>query len=237
LIISNAVPKAGGHFLFAYLGECGLDREHGELYADIRVYGSRVMRRPLGGSQKAIWGTRQLRTPENILKDMSTTKVVNAHVHDGVDLEGHKVVFVYRHPRNILVSACRFSLVQFTWDDKTKEPSIQDIRTNLAGHMRSTVARCMAFHGWMFEADVVARFEDLVNPNSGEARKVAERLGLEPKCPTKVLGNNTPWVTESYRGTWSGKHSRWEDVWDKAIDEEWRRLGGHKVEKMYGYQK
>lgn len=237
MIISNAVPKAGGHFLFQYLAVCGrLAVEPGELYADIVLTSNgRVLRRPLGGTDKAIWGDHKLRRPADILGDFSCGTVVNAHVHDEVDLGGHRVAFLYRHPRNILVSAARHSLVNFNWMPDTEEPAHSVVRTALDTHIASTIARCMAFAGWLKSADTVVSFEELIDPSTGEAERVASEMGLNPLDPHVVMGDKAPWLTNDYRGTWSGRHSKWQDYWDGMLARKWAAAGGAYVEAQYGY--
>jgi hypothetical protein len=60
-------------------------------------------------------------------------------------------------------------------------------------------------------------------------------LGIEPADPMKALGDRAPWVTQGYRGTWSGRHSDWRALWTDEIDAAWEAAGGPEVERLYGY--
>lgn len=231
MIISNAVPKAGGHLLFAYLRACGLEREPGELYADVDVSRSYpVTRRPLSQSMKDIWHGFVLRPPDEILADRASANVVNAHVHDGIDLSGHRVVFMYRHPRNILISDARFQAVQFNWTPPRDEPSADAVRKLLDKHnIARTIARCECFAGWLDKAEVSVGFEDFV---AGHV-DVAGALGIAG--PAEFTGAQAAWITPTYRGTYSGRHSDWRDFWDKRLESAWDSAGGPRVEELYGY--
>lgn len=236
MIISNAVPKAGGHLLYAYLGACGLRKEPGELYADVDIVGCSVVRRPLGGTRKKrVWPSKTVRSHRAMINDLRRDAVVNAHVHDRIRLRGHVVVFIYRHPRNILVSSVRFSLARFNWNPPEKVLAPERIRAGLdETAMRQAIGRCQSFVGWIERADHSVRFEDFVAiPDA--ARKAAAAIGLTPADPAEVLGDRAPWLTATHRGTWSGRHSNWAEFWDDEIDAEWRRLGGEDVEALYGY--
>lgn len=240
MIISNAIPKAGGHLLYAYLGSCGLEKEPGELYADVDVKIRRghteVARRPVGGSTKKIWNGLAIRSPEAMLADIGRTAVVNGHVHDGVDLTGHAVAFMYRNPRNILYSAARFSAAKFNWNPPVTEPDRNDIVALIRPHfIRQAVERARCSFGWMQKADVVVSFEDFLSNPVAMAEKISCALDIETGDPQSVIGDSTPWVTPRYRGTWSGQPSDWRKIWTPEIDAEWRNAGGHEVESMYGY--
>lgn len=237
MIVSNAIPKAGGHLLFAYLGACGLRKEPGELYADVDI--SRVgamTRRPLGGSTKDIWHGLEVRPPEELVSDPSTDSVVNAHVHDCIDLPGHKVAFIYRHPRDILISDVRFNLVRFDWQNGS-EPGVNAVQRMLLSRytMARAIERCNAFQGWLRKADIAVRFEDFVADPAVTARAISSALGITEVDPLSVMGDRTPWITREYRGTWSGRHSTWSDYWDRSIDKRWRKMCGPDVESLYGY--
>lgn len=195
------------------------------------------VRRALSQSHKAIWDEGELRAPQTILSDRSR-RVVNAHVHDRIGLAGHKVAFLYRNPKDTHLSAVRFSLVDFDWNPGAQEPDESAVMKLIRSEniMATSIARCLAFRGWLEKADISIRFEDLTDPKTKTAEKVARAVGVKPKPITDVLGDKAPWVTDEYRGTWSGKHSDHRDVWNDALEAQWKRLGGHIVDKAYGYR-
>jgi hypothetical protein len=238
VIISNAIPKAGGHLLYAYLGACGLKKEPGELYADVDVDGDgRACRREVTGSQKDIWDGIAVRDPETMLADMERKAVINAHVHDKIDLSGHAVAFMYRNPRNLLYSYARFSAADFNWNPPVREPSDKAVRSRMQpSYMRQIVGQCRCFYGWLSKSDIAVKFEDFIADPDTTGKAIAAALGIGFADPSMVIGESTPWVTLRYRGTWSGQLSDWRQVWNDRLDAQWRAAGGYEVEAGYGYK-
>jgi hypothetical protein len=239
MIVSNAIPKAGGHLLFAYLVACGLRRERGELYADIDVLDQGdgrflVSRRRLTGSGKKVWRGLKLRPVDVILADRSADRVVNAHVHDGIGLDGHRVAFIYRHPRDVLVSAARFSAAGFDWG--AGQPPAEAVTALFTPRfIAEQIERCRASLGWLTRADVAVRYEDFVDCPVRTANIVSVALDILAIDPAPVIGDGAPWVTRRWRGTWSGRRSDWREWWNAGVDGLWRDLGGVEVESELGY--
>lgn len=133
--------------------------------------------------------------------------------------EGGKVVTIFRHPKNCLVSMCRWrskplctgSLIQLIND------------YDGAGLMVKALGE---YEHWQQDGYWV-RYEDLVTSDAA-LRGVAEHLGipfLENAWP------NLPGLTL----TWTGKPSDWREHWNEHLDNLWRSEGLHDLQERLGY--
>lgn len=219
------MPKSGTTLLVLYLQACGLELEPGGLVADD---GDLMM------ADGKPW--RQVRLLADVLGHHAHDRVIGGHVRAGIDLRPHRVAMIIRHPRNVLVSWARWIAVERDWS-RSREPSRSAVlRTMLdPDHVAFLIARLRRFEGWCGRADVTVRFVDFFERPHDTALLLADRLGLAPADPVKVLGDAAPWVTPSYRGTWSGRNSDWREIWTDGLDALWSQCGGPEVEAMYGY--
>jgi hypothetical protein len=123
---------------------------------------------------------------------------------DGVN----KHIYIIRHPRNVLVSYCR-------WQNRPVAAGM------LIGFMRSFEGKSFAdywqtFSGWMTDpATFVVRYEALL-ANSAVIAKIAAYLGVP--CLVDAFAN-IPGLTP----TWTGAPSDWSTVWNRDIDAEWQK--------------
>lgn len=211
MIIANGVPKSGTTLLVTYLRCCGCIMEPGGLIADRH------------GMQPAMevkepWGKG--RTFQEIMDHEAIDRVVGAHLHDEVSLPAHhKVAFIARHPRNVFISWARMvapddpgSLFTEPW-------------------MQMNIVRMRDFVGWFNRADAVIRYEQFAD----SVAELTAKLGLPYSPANVVLHDNAPWITPTYRGTWSGRVSDWQEHWNPYIAALWRNAGGREIESAYGY--
>jgi hypothetical protein len=69
------------------------------------------------------WG--KVRSLDEILADHSHDRVISGHIRSGIDLTGHTVIFIYRYPRDVLISYARWRAANWnsTHVDKQREPA------------------------------------------------------------------------------------------------------------------
>lgn len=228
MIIVNGQPKSGTTLLQTYLRYCGAKLEPGGLICYSNS--SRLIMR--GGKP---WG--DVRSLSEVMNDADPKKVIGAHVSFGSgDFSKHTVVFSFRNLRDVLVSSARWRAVGLDWTHVRREPSSNEVAKYLsASYMSGIVAEARAFHGWMDAADAAICFEDFVDDPPAIGRLLADACGLKYHDPEGMLGDKTPWVTPDYRGTWSGRHSNWEEYWNSEVDSAWTSVGGPAAERLYGY--
>lgn len=226
MIIANGAPKTGTTLLVSYLVGCGLVLEPGGLIAT----GAGAPLRMRGGKP---WGT--VRSLSAVMSDRSKGRVLGAHVRAGVALPGHVVIHIDRHPRNVFVSWARWVATGMDWTG-AREPGpgvVQGLMTRDAAV--DVIRRARAFAGWRGHAAVSVRFEALSAGDPATCTAIAEAAGVKPADPSTVIDGAAPWVTPSYRGTWSGRLSDWREVWSDTLDTIWEQEGGVAVEQAAGY--
>lgn len=227
MIIVNGAPKSGTTMLVTYLQTCGLILEPGGLMA---YPGDKplVMR---GGKP---WG--DVRSLDEVLDHFDKDRVVGAHVGDHVEFPGHLVVFTYRNPRDMVVSQARWRAVGLDWTNVKEQPSESEVRAHITnGLIREVLTTMRSFEGWLLKADATVEFSEFVKKPHLTAARLGTALHMSMADPEDMLGDKAPWVTEEYRGTWSGQHSDWRQVWDQRLDEVWTAWGGLDVERAYGF--
>jgi hypothetical protein len=225
VIIVNGVPKSGTTMIVSYLTSCGLALEPGGLVADPGE--------PLTMTKSGPWP--KVRSRGAVLKHRANDRVIGAHVHAGIDLWSHPVVFVFRHPRNVLISWARWVAVGLDWTNAA-EPAPGDVLVQIdAAAIDRTLDRMRAFVGWRDRAVFSIRFVDYVENPKAVSADLCAALGIAPVDPMKAFGDRAPWVTQGYRGTWSGRHSDWRALWTEELDKAWSTAGGPDVERLYGY--
>lgn len=226
MIIVNGVPKSGTTMIVSYLQSCGLRLEPGGLVAEP---GDK-----LNMARGGPW--RRVRSLWEVMNHRANDRVIGAHVHADIDLWSHPVVFVYRHPRNVLVSWSRWVSVGLDWTRAEAEPPLAEVHARMDGEaIERVLGRMRAYVGWRERAAISFRFADYVENPKAVSATICAAVGIAPADPMKAFGDRAPWVTSNYRGTWSGRHSDWRAFWTDAIDAAWNAAGGPDVEALYGY--
>jgi hypothetical protein len=134
---------------------------------------------------------------------------------------GTQHLCIFRHPRNCLISMCRFKRMPLTTG-------------YLIGYVRkyddsnrpmATVAR--EFTPWLTRNSLAIRYENLT-ASDATLRAIATYLNvpyLEDAFP------HLPGLTR----TWSGNPSRWEDHWNAELDRVWHDSGMQEVQSAWNY--
>jgi len=150
------------------------------------------------------------------------------HTTDWHLAEKNKVVYIYRNPRNVLLSAVRYQNEQVR--DSTKDISPDKLRDMFYDFFNCSLPYVFrAYEGWMTSNALIIRFEDLISDKDC-MDKIADYCGVEkPSYETfkGLYGAKTP--------TWSGKLSDWQEVWCPEIDKIWKDEGMLEIEQSLGY--
>lgn len=129
-------------------------------------------------------------------------------------------VFIYRHPRNSLVSSVRMH----------KEEIVTE--GYLIGAMYNVYSRWMdGYLPYLSDPVVLAiRLEDLREDGGATLRQIANHIG-RPYLDNAY--ERLPGMTYSWHEP--DKWSHWQDHWTPAVDEAWSKERGPEIEKAFGY--
>lgn len=134
--------------------------------------------------------------------------------------EAHKGpggVFIYRHPRDCLVSRVRME----------REGVVT--QGFLIARMHDLYSEWMGFLPFLSDPEILAvRLEDLRGDGGETIRRIAEHIG---KPYLQDAYDNLPGMTYS----WNEVPSRWQDHWTPEVDAGWVKERGPEVEKAFGY--
>jgi len=141
--------------------------------------------------------------------------------------ETEKVAYVYRHPRNVLISAVRYwnAQVRGSTQDITEEKLIDKVFD--MGNA-SIYAIYYSHLEWLDSKACVFRFEDLI-ASKDVMDKIADYMNVERPSLGKFLAlqGDTP--------TWTGRLSNWEEHWTDKLNKIWKAEGMLEIERLYGY--
>lgn len=142
----------------------------------------------------------------------------------------HKVVCVFRHPRNVLVSAVRYQNHQIRGMDAavTEKKMIDQFFDFFNGSLSASYA---AYMKWFGTKAHILKFEELFEPHSDNQQTLdalADYLGKPRQWydPTQLLGGTY---------TWTGRLSQWQEHWTPELDKLWIEEGMIDIETKLGY--
>lgn len=136
--------------------------------------------------------------------------------------ERQKVAYVFRNPRNVLLSALRYRNHQRRgWEDTITEDKLIDcffdfFNASLPGVYRS-------YEKWLTSKAHVVRFESLLD------RTAIPSLAQFLDVPFKQI------ELEGGTYTWTGALSDWRQYWADGIDKVWFEEGMGEIELSLGY--
>lgn len=140
--------------------------------------------------------------------------------------EKHKVAYIYRNPRNVLISALRYRNHQsrYMTSDITEEKLIECFFDFFNAPINCFY---MGYARWMTSQAHIVRFEDLIK-DENELIRLADYGGVERKhgLHGELFGGTN---------TWTGELSDWRKFWTDGIDKVWKEEGMEDIEKGLGY--
>lgn len=140
--------------------------------------------------------------------------------------EDNKVAYVYRNPRNVLVSAVRYRNEQRRgWTLDVTQDKLVDVAFDFFN------APIWAVYGgyakWLTSSAYCFKYEDMVAGKAADG--LADYLGVARRGDIAAL------LADGGTATWTGAPSRWEDVWGEEIDRVWHEEGMVEIECGLGY--
>lgn len=195
MIVINGLPKSGTHAVMAWVSRFGLRKLRGLLTvnADWRLHVK-------DGDGLTIDRLRQL--PDSIF--------IHAHVpaQYAGDLQGFAVITVFRDPRNVLVSYCRYR--------KQVDGLDVTIPQALADFWGWPFVECYrAYLGWRGKS-VVLHYENIPPSQTGDGASL-------------YAGEPLDWNTRT------GAPSQWSQHWDAEAERRWIEHGGPELLNLAGY--
>lgn len=216
MILCNGCSKSGTHFLTSLMLSMGKTQLGGTLI--------KRPKKPLNVTSKK---------PLSSIFEADDTQFIHSHlIHRAPlaeKLQGHKHLFIIRHPRNIAISWMRHRNKQDAAIVESAETLEMIIRGGFFGH---PVPDFIGYHlPWREEPGVCCiRFEDLVARDEDSLTRIAQTVGAtpDPEHYTRAFGDSS---------TWTGKVSDWSDspFWTEAVEKAWGEAGGPEIEKTAGY--
>lgn len=239
-VIVTTVPKSGTHLVQQIVTALPGARDYGTFLATVPSWA----RRP-----------RSAATEARRIGSLAPGELARAHLHhrpevvDAVRERGAFVVFVHRDPRDVIVSEAHYLTDSAPWHTLHREfarrpPSERvDIGIDgLEGHhgIYPDVGRRFAlFEGWLDDADVVLRFEDLVSDrrydvvrNLVTTYRRASQIDFDADAVVSgALDAIDPHSSHTFR---EGRTGAWRDVFTPEQAERVVKVAGPMLDR-FGY--
>lgn len=162
---------------------------------------------------------------EKVCKLLGVNPSPHTHTANYHLAETNKVAYVYRNPRNVLISAQRYQnhQVRGMKDDLTEEKLI----TMAFDFFNAPIwAVYNGYSKWLTSPACCFKYEDMIE---GKADGLADYLGVKRRDDIKER------LAEGGTPTWTGKPSKWEDYWTTGLEKVWIEEGMVEIEKGLGY--
>lgn len=188
----NGCPKSGTHAVMALFDTMGLKRFPGTILPLFDYCYVESMPHMSMAAMRSI--------PDN--------SYILAHVPAAFQLDGFRVITVFRDPRNVLVSYCRYR--------KRVEGLDASIPQALADFWGQPFVEVYAgYLGWRGKA-VAIRYEDIPGSVAGDGSGIYQK-------------HERDWNTRT------GSPSRWQDIWTQEDEAAWVKHGGPELLAKAGY--
>jgi len=239
-VIVTTVPKSGTHLVQQIVTALPGTRDYGTFLATVPSWA----RRPRTAADEA----RRIRS-------LAPGELARAHLHhrpavvDSVRERGAFVVFVHRDPRDVIVSEAHYLADSAPWHTlhgefahRTPSERVDIGIDGLAGHngiYPDVAGRFRLFEGWLDDADVVLRFEDLVGDRRDDVVRDlvctyvrASRLDVDVDAVvSEALDAIDPDRSHTFR---EGRTGAWREVFTPEQAERVEKVAGAVLDR-FGY--
>jgi hypothetical protein len=140
--------------------------------------------------------------------------------------EDRKVLFIYRNPRDLLISTVRYRSEQQRYPFDISQEKLVEVFFDLAN--ASLPAVLTSFERW-FETEALSlKLETLVQSPQG-INEICDYMGIPHRLDAfyELPGGTA---------TWNDKQSNWKDHWGCEIEKVWKEEGMYDVETKWGYE-
>ena len=141
--------------------------------------------------------------------------------------EDNRVAYVYRNPRNVLISALRYRNHQRrNWEDTITEEKLIEVFFDFFNAGLPAVYQ--SYLPWLSTTACSFKFEDMIADKKVMC-KIADYMDVpHPSCDTFAkLWGDTP--------TFTGELSDWSQYWTSGLDKIWVEEGMNAIEMEFGY--
>jgi len=228
MILCNGLPKSGTNLLLKLYGLIGLEN-NGVI---IRKYS------PEDNFSCSKFENEKIRISINLSEAVDFNETYFCHGHLVFDnysfLETHKVVTIFRDPRDVIISTIRDPKQRLP-KNQTMDQLIEHLLINgptpyVKNSKRNWVEYYRLYLPWINKGNFIF-FDDLKNisqiKNLLPSYNINEEIVQHLFSSGKMLPNGKEAYIE--RSTWSGEHSKWKDYWSKEIDLVWNNIGGQEL--------
>ena len=248
MIICNGFPKSGTNLLMRIVALMGISGYSGMITQNIpdkdKIHYN-ILNHVSGREYT------KTKTDWDTFDKIPNTQHVHAHLHPTIPhqhlLDGHKMIVIMRHPKNSIISYCRWRIdtpeQQQHWQSpskrfKTLQANIEKTRVEKDVMLSFPEHYSGFYSGWMQHNSrnvLLVQFEELDQPNILE--QIAGHInGSLDFDKSKLFGiENTKDIGVATRTTFSGNHSDWSSVWTAELEQIWQEYGGLDCEQRLGY--
>ena len=168
---------------------------------------------------------------EKICRMLGSTPSPHMHTANYLLAEKYKVAYVYRNPRNVLISAQRYQNHQMRgWENTITEEKL--IAQFFDYYNASMPAVYNSYAKWLLTSAYCFKYEDILTDIS-VVQGLYRYLGKpdNENMPKQEFLARIPGNTP----TWTGKPSDWSKFWTPGIDKVWKEEGMVEIERGLGY--
>lgn len=206
-VICNGVQRSGTHLLAKCVENCGYKRIEGVL-------------RPYEFDNKNKHDRRRIELKE-FLNSFGDDECVIGHSTYPTYLKNNKIIFVTRNPLDWIVSVARY---------KENGKPIIPSKESIEYIIKYKLKLLFGYIGWLYNSDLVVRFEDLVSGFDAPIKTIRELLASDKDVDH--IGRHINKFSKTYTGKLSNHNALFDDyLWDLFAD-----YNGEKLLRLFNYE-
>lgn len=236
MIICNGFPKSGTNLLMKTVALFGVESAS-ILIAGNKPYADLKYSRLTFNCDTGCWSKEKLSWSH--CDKLTNFYFVHGHINSTANYQhildnGHKIITIYREPKNSLISWCRWRCKengkQWVWDDPNKREKyiIDNIKQNkIEEKLQLTYPQLFYswYADWKTKQSVLKiDFDDLFTLPGLTRIQNFLQTEIHPKTVLPNLLQPEHGLDRiGTRSTWSGKHSDYNEFWSDKIESVWNQ--------------
>jgi hypothetical protein len=160
------------------------------------------------------------KTPREFFETFGSKNCVIGHMIYPGFTDGNKIIFITRNPLDWAISMARY---------KTKDRPTIPSRESVAYIIENKMRILFGFVGWLYKADLVVKFEDLIANNQKPLVNIRNLLGVN--IPLELIGSHINLSSRTYTGVLSNHVT----YFDSELRELFEENHGGKLMELFGY--